>query len=135
MLVTPPVVPHIVAVAGGARSSGTQWPTSLCCAAIPGGPTETVTLPIWSSQSTMASSPISLTPSGSGTCLFPGSDPFPHKLVEEMQSGIDVEMKELLGDNVSLLKELESLNVVTSGGSRGGDPGVQVNTPFCLNSN
>ena len=51
----------------------------------------------------MASSPISLiTPLGSGTCLSLGSDPCPHKLVEKVQSGIFVEMKELLGDNISL---------------------------------
>ena len=31
-----------------------------------------------------------------------------------MQSGIYVEIKELLGDNISLLNELKSLNVVTT---------------------
>ena len=62
----------------------------------------------------MASSTMSSTPSGSGTCLSPGSDPCPHKLVEKVQSGIYVEMKELLGDNISLLNELESLNVATT---------------------
>ena len=50
-------------------------------------------------------------PSSSGMCLSPGSDPCPHKLVEKVQSGIYVEMKELLGDNISLLN---SLNVVTT---------------------
>ena len=57
---------------------------------------------------------VTLTPSGSGTCLSPGSDLCPHKLVEKVQSGIYVEIKELLGDNISLLNELESLNVVTT---------------------
>ena len=45
----------------------------------------------------MASSPISITPSGSVMRLSPGSDPCPHKLVEKVQSGIYVEMKEPLG--------------------------------------
>ena len=62
----------------------------------------------------MASSLISLTPSGSVTCLSQGLDPCLRKLVEELHSGIYVEMKELLGGNISLLNELESLNVVTT---------------------
>ena len=92
----PPVVPHIVAVAGGARSSGTSGP------AVPGGLAAIGRLTSLELQSTMAISPISLIPSGSGTCLSPGLDPCPHKLMEKVQSGIYVEMK------------VESLNVVTT---------------------
>ena len=102
VLMTPPVVPHIVAVAGGARSSGSSGPPPLAALPFPGPPLQSVTLPVWSSQSTMASSPISLTPSGSGMCLSPGSDPCPHKLTEKVQFGIYAEMKELLVDNLSL---------------------------------
>ena len=62
----------------------------------------------------MASPPISFTPSGSGTCLSSGSDPCPHKLEEKVQSSIYVEIKGFLVDNISLLNELKSLNVVTT---------------------
>ena len=64
--------------------------------------------------SLLCRSTISLTRSDSGTCLSLGSDPCLHKLVEKVQSGFYVEMKELLGDNISLLNELESLNVATT---------------------
>ena len=56
----------------------------------------------------MARSLISLTTSGSATCLSQGLDPCLHKLVEELHSGIYVEMKELLGVNISLLNEPEA---------------------------
>ena len=74
--VTPPVVPHIVAVVGGAQSGGTSGPPPLTALPFPGAPLQSVTLPVWMSQPTMATSPISLTPSGSGMCLSPGSDHF-----------------------------------------------------------
>ena len=99
----PPVVPHIVAVAGGAQSSGTSGPSPLAALPFPGPQAAAIgRLTSLELQSTMASSPISLIPSGSGTCFSPGSDPCPHKLMEKVQSGIYVEMK------------VESLNVVTT---------------------
>ena len=61
VLVTPPVVSHIVAVAaGGARSSGTGGPPPLAALLFLGPPLLSVTLQVWSSQSTLASSAISL---------------------------------------------------------------------------
>ena len=50
----------------------------------------------------------------SGVCLSPGSAPFPPKLVSKVLSGVYVDMKELLGDNIALLQQLESLNMVTT---------------------
>lgn len=45
-----------------------------------------------------------------GTCLSPGSEPFPARLVNKVQSGAFVEMKELLGDNIALLSELDNFH-------------------------
>lgn len=45
-----------------------------------------------------------------GACLSPGSVPLPAKLVAKVRSGVYVEMKELLGDNIALLSELETFN-------------------------
>ena len=42
-----------------------------------------------------------------GVCLSPGSEPVPQKLVDKVCSGAYVDMKELLGDNISLLSQLE----------------------------
>ena len=46
-----------------------------------------------------------------GFCLSPASEPFPPKLVEKVQSGQFVEMRELLTDNISLLQQLDALNI------------------------
>lgn len=43
-------------------------------------------------------------------CLSPASAPFPRKLVDKIQSGQYVEMRELLTDNITLLQQLDSLN-------------------------
>jgi len=43
-------------------------------------------------------------------CLLPGSEPFPAKLVLKVHTGAYIGMKELLGDNISQLNELESAN-------------------------
>ncbi len=43
-------------------------------------------------------------------CLSPGSVPFPARLVAKARSGVYIEMKELLGDNIALLSELETFN-------------------------
>ncbi len=45
-----------------------------------------------------------------GACLSPGSVPFPARLVAKARSGVYIEMKELLGDNIALLSELETFN-------------------------
>ena len=42
-----------------------------------------------------------LNPSGLVVCLSPGSEPVPQKLVDKVCSGAYVDMKELLGDNIS----------------------------------
>ena len=112
VLVTPPVVPYIVAVAGGAWSSGTSGPPPLAALPFPEGPAAishltSLELSVYYGQLSDLLNPF-------WTCLFPGSDPRPHKLVEKVQSGIYVEMKELLEDNTSLLNELESLTVPTT---------------------
>ena len=51
VLATPPVVSHIFAVAGRARSSGTSGPPPLAVLAFLGSTLQSVTLPVWSSQS------------------------------------------------------------------------------------
>ena len=54
------------------------------------------------------------TPPTAGVCLSPGTEQFPQKLVAKVQSGAYVDMKEFLGDNLSLLRQLESLNITTT---------------------
>lgn len=39
------------------------------------------------------------------------SGSFPQKLVEKVRSGVYVEMRELLSDNISLIQQLDALNV------------------------
>ena len=57
-------------------------------------------------------SPAPPSPASSGVCLSPGLEPFPQKLVDKVCAY--VEMRYLLGDNISLLKELESVNIETT---------------------
>ncbi len=45
-----------------------------------------------------------------GACLSLGTVPFPAKLVVKVRSGAYVEMKELLGNNIALLSEVEIFN-------------------------
>ena len=45
----------------------------------------------------------------SALILSPSSEPFPRKLVDKVRSGQFVEMRELLSDNISLLRQLESV--------------------------
>ena len=45
----------------------------------------------------------------SALILSPSSEPFPRKLVDKVRSGQFVEMRELLADNISLLRQLESV--------------------------
>ena len=49
-----------------------------------------------------------------GVCLSPGSEPIPPKLVDKVCSGVYVDMKELLRDNIALLRQLEGLNIATT---------------------
>ena len=61
-------------------------------------------------QGTMINSVTVPVPSMAGVHLLPCSQPLPAKLVEKVASGDFVEMKELLGDNISLLHELDHVN-------------------------
>lgn len=49
-----------------------------------------------------------------GLLLSPASEPFPQKLVDKIRSGQFVDMKELLADNMSLIKELEEVQGLPS---------------------
>lgn len=73
------------------------------------------TLPVWSAAAAMAATPGMVpTPPYTpqlGVCLSPGAEPFPPKLVQKVQSGTYIDMKEMLGDNIALLHQLEALNV------------------------
>ena len=51
-------------------------------------------------------SPLPLT---AGLVLSPAAEPIPRKLVDKVQSGQFVEMRELLSDNISLVHQLESI--------------------------
>ena len=45
-----------------------------------------------------------------GLSLSPASDPIPHLLVQRIQAGQLVEMRDLLVDNIALINQLTSLN-------------------------
>ena len=45
-----------------------------------------------------------------GLVLSPAAEPFPRKLVEKVNSGQFVEMRELLADNIALLYQLEAIH-------------------------
>ena len=64
-------------------------------------------VPLQTSSTTHHSTPIV---SNSGLILSPASEPFPRKLVNEVQSGQYIDMRELLSDNISLLQQLESVH-------------------------
>ena len=64
-------------------------------------------VPLQTSSTTHQSTPII---SNSGLILSPASEPFPRKLVDKVQSGQYVDMRELLSDNISLLQQLESVH-------------------------
>ena len=64
--------------------------------------TQTNTAPAGSQLNTTIPSP-SL---GAGLTLSPAAEPFPQKLVEKLQSGQFVEMRELLADNMALANQL-----------------------------
>ena len=50
------------------------------------------------------------TASTSGVVLSPAAEPFPDKLVDKVNSGQFVEMRELLADNIALLHQLEVMH-------------------------
>ena len=54
--------------------------------------------------------PSSPAPSPPGMILSPAADPIPHGLVQRIQSGQFVEMRDLLADNIALLNQLSSLH-------------------------
>ena len=47
--------------------------------------------------------------STSGLVLSPAAEPFPRKLVDKVNSGQFVEMRELMADNITLLHQLEAM--------------------------
>ena len=49
-----------------------------------------------------------------GLVLSPASDPFPRNLVQRVQAGLFVEMRDLLADNIALLSQLLSLHNLTN---------------------
>ena len=53
------------------------------------------------------SSPTKIQP---GMILSPAADPIPHALVQRIQSGQFVEMRDLLADNIALLNQVSSLH-------------------------
>ena len=48
--------------------------------------------------------------STSGLVLSPAAEPFPRKLVDKVNSGQFVEMRELMADNIALLHQLEAMH-------------------------
>lgn len=87
-------------------------PQSIYSVAVPGA-THT-----WSSQAPLASAalhqlpvlPTLATTSRRGLILSPAADPIPHRLVQRIQAGEFVEMRDLLADNVSLHGQLEDIH-------------------------
>ena len=55
------------------------------------------------------SQPQAYSPAPAGLTLSPAAETFPRRLVDKVRSGVFVDMKELLADNVSLLDQLETL--------------------------
>ena len=53
--------------------------------------------------------PSALTSAQTGLILSPAADPIPQNLVQRIQSGQFVEMRDLLADNIALLNQLSSL--------------------------
>ena len=51
-----------------------------------------------------------------GLILSPAADQIPHRLVQRIQSGDFVEMRDLLADNVALHRQLEDLHSSTPPG-------------------
>jgi len=54
------------------------------------------------------------TPAHSGMILSPAADPIPYNLVQRIQSGQFIEMRDLLADNIALLNQMTSLSGTTS---------------------
>ena len=61
-------------------------------------------------QASTGISPLTLPQSQPGMILSPAADPIPHTLVQRIQNGQFVEMRDLLADNIALLNQLSSLN-------------------------
>ena len=93
-----------------------QWPSDLLNgASCIVGQSSAATPPVWSPPTTMITNPpLPPSPASSGVCLSPGLEPVPQKLADRVCSGVYVEMRDLLGDNISLLRKLESVNIATT---------------------
>ena len=61
----------------------------------------------WAPATASADVPSTSAPLLPGVSLSPATEPFPRKLVEKIQAGQFVEMKELLSDNIALLQQLD----------------------------
>ena len=48
--------------------------------------------------------------STSGLVVSPAAEPFPRKLVDKVNSGQFIKMRELLADNITLLHQLEAMH-------------------------
>ena len=103
---------HPAAVSGVIWSGGAT-PITYASAPFMATQSPAATLPVQSFPPMTAAPqfPPNMNPAGLGVCLSPGSEPVPQKLVDKVLSGAYVDMKELLGDNISLLSQLESLNI------------------------
>ena len=121
------VLPPAIAVTSVSLAPGGSHPTAVSGVIWSGGatPITYASAPFMATQSPAATLPVqsfppmtvapqfppNMNPAGLGVCLSPGSEPVPQKLVDKVCSGAYVNMQELLGDNISLLSQLESLNI------------------------
>ena len=64
------------------------------------------TLPVPTGVATTSQQPAS----ASALVLSPAAEPFPRKLVDKVNSGQYIEMRELLADNIALLHQLEAIH-------------------------
>ena len=94
---------------------GANGPLAYSTVPVVVGQSSSATPPVWSPPTTMITNPpLPPSPANSGVCLSPGLEPVPQKLADRVCSGAYVEMRDLLGDNISLLRELESVNIATT---------------------
>ena len=103
---------HPAAVSGVIWSGGAT-PITYASAPLMATQSPAATLPVqrFPPMTVAPQFPPNMNTAGLGMCLSPGSEPVPQKLVDKVCSGAYVDMKELVGDNISLLSQLESLNI------------------------
>ena len=107
--------PHPFSGASSTSLGGANGPLTYSTVPVIVGQSSAATPPVWSLPTTMiTNSPLPPSPASSGVCLSPGLEPVPQKLADRVCSGAYAEMRDLLGDNISLLRELESVNIATT---------------------